>query len=204
MARAAATGESMPPDIRPTHTPMTNKPTKSRHEPSPMARLHDRRTRGAIVQPFSVEPVTLIEEVFPQDTNAYDTLFGGRLLSLMDKAGGIACAKFAHREFVTISIDTLTFIAPARQGDLLEVTGQVVFTSTHTACVKVTAQSMSKSDWERRPICEGYFFFVAIDSMMRPIPIPQLTPEGEAAEREWAHAEELRANMLRNRAASKA
>ncbi len=115
------------------------------------------------MQPFSVEPVTLIEEVFPQDTNAYDTLFGGRLLSLMDKAGGIACAKFAHREFVTISIDTLTFIAPARQGDLLEVTGQVVFTSTHTACVKVTAQSMSKSDWERRPICEGYFFFVAID-----------------------------------------
>ena len=57
------------------------------------------------MQPFSVEPVTLIEEVFPQDTNAYDTLFGGRLLSLMDKAGGIACAKFAHREFVTISID---------------------------------------------------------------------------------------------------
>ena len=39
------------------------------------------------MQPFSVEPVTLIEEVFPQDTNAYDTLFGGRLLSLMDKAG---------------------------------------------------------------------------------------------------------------------
>ena len=89
---------------------------------------------GGFMEPYSTEPVTLIEEVFPQDTNAYDTLFGGRLLSLMDKAGGIACAKFAHREFVTISIDTLTFIAPARQGDLLEVTGRVVFTSSHTAC----------------------------------------------------------------------
>ena len=71
---------------------------------------------GSGMEPYSTEPVTLIEEVFPQDTNAYNTLFGGRLLSLMDKAGGIACAKFAHREFVTISIDTLTFIAPARQG----------------------------------------------------------------------------------------
>ena len=86
------------------------------------------------MEPYSTEPVALIEEVFPQDTNAYNTLFGGRLLSLMDKAGGIACAKFAHREFVTISIDTLTFIAPARQGDLLEVTGQVVYTSSRTAC----------------------------------------------------------------------
>ena len=76
------------------------------------------------MKPFSTEPVTLIEEVFPQDTNSYDTLFGGRLLSVMDKAAGIACSKFAHREFVTISIDTLTFKAPARQGDLIEVTGR--------------------------------------------------------------------------------
>ncbi len=71
------------------------------------------------MEPYTKEPVTLIEEVFPQDTNSYNTLFGGRLLSLMDKAGGIACAKFAHREFVTISIDTLKFKVHARQVDLL-------------------------------------------------------------------------------------
>ena len=83
-----------------------------------MKMSYEGEPNAATMEPYSTEPVTLIEEVFPQDTNAYDTLFGGRLLSLMDKAGGIACAKFAHREFVTISIDTLTFIAPARQGDL--------------------------------------------------------------------------------------
>jgi acyl-CoA hydrolase len=148
------------------------------------------------MEPYSVEPVTLIEEVFPQDTNAYNTLFGGRLLSLMDKAGGIACAKFAHREFVTVSIDTLTFIAPARQGDLLEVTGQVVYTSSHTACTKVSAYTMSKATWERNIICEGYFFFVAIDSMMRPIPVPQFTPSSEDEQREWDKAHAIRTNML--------
>ena len=148
------------------------------------------------MEPYSVEPVTLIEEVFPQDTNAYDTLFGGRLLSLMDKAGGIACAKFAHREFVTISIDPLTFIAPARQGDLLEVTGQVVYTSSHTACTKVSAYTMSKATWEKKIICEGYFFFVAIDSMMRPIPVPQFVPSNDEEQREWDKANDIRANML--------
>jgi len=40
------------------------------------------------LQPFSTEPVTLAEEVFPGDTNAYGTLFGGRLMALMDKAAG--------------------------------------------------------------------------------------------------------------------
>ncbi len=147
---------------------------------------------GRNMDPYSTESVTLIEEVFPQDTNAYNTLFGGRLLSLMDKAGGIACAKFAHREFVTISIDTLTFIAPARQGDLLEVTGEVVFTSSHTACTKVTAYTMSKATWEKKIICEGYFFFVAIDSMMRPIPIPQFTPGTDEEKEEWEKAKAIR------------
>lgn len=151
------------------------------------------------MEPHTKEPITLIEEVFPQDTNSYNTLFGGRLLALMDKAGGIACAKFAHREFVTISIDTLKFISPARQGDLLEVTGQVVFTSTHTAGVKVTASAMSKSDWKREKICEGYFFFVAIDSMMRPIPIPQFVADNEEEQKEWEIAQEIRNNMLKNK-----
>ena len=155
---------------------------------------------GRSMEPYSTEPVTLIEEVFPQDTNAYNTLFGGRLLSLMDKAGGIACAKFAHREFVTISIDTLTFIAPARQGDLLEVSGQVVYTSSHTACTKVTAYTMSKATWEKSIICEGYFFFVAIDSMMRPIPVPQFTPETDEQQVEWEKAKSIRANMLAQKA----
>ena len=82
---------------------------------------------------FSNEPVVLIEEVFPQDTNSYGTLFGGRLLSLMDKAAGIVASKFAHREFVTISIDTLKFRRPAHKGDLIEIVAKVVYTSTHTA-----------------------------------------------------------------------
>lgn len=155
---------------------------------------------GSTMEPYSTEPVTLIEEVFPQDTNAYNTLFGGRLLSLMDKAGGIACAKFAHREFVTISIDTLTFIAPARQGDLLEVTGQVVYTSSHTACTKVTAYTMSKATWEKSIICEGYFFFVAIDSMMRPIPVPQFSPSNDTEKEEWEKAKTIRENMLAQKA----
>ena len=89
--------------------------------------------------------------------------------------------------------------SPARQGDLIEVTGRVVFTSTHTAGVKVTACAMTKSDWETRVICEGYFFMVAIDSMMRPIPIPQLKPESEDEKSEWVIAEEIRNNMLSKR-----
>ncbi len=151
------------------------------------------------MEPHSREPVTLIEEVFPQDTNAYNTLFGGRLLSVMDKAAGIVCSKFAHREFVTISIDSLKFERPAHQGDLIEVTAEVVHTSTHTAGCHVVARRLSKSEWNLEEICSGFFFMVAIDSNMRPIPIPQLTPEGEEGERLWERAAAARAQMTRDR-----
>ena len=151
------------------------------------------------MKPYSTEPVIIIEEVFPQDTNSYNTLFGGRLLSLMDKAAGIMCAKFAHREFVTISIDTLQFKAPARQGDLIEVTAKIVFTSNRTACTKVTAWAMSKSDWSKTEICQGYFFMVAIDSMMRPIPIPQYSPSTEEEKSEWEMAKGIRDLMIKKK-----
>tara|TARA_B100000214_G_C23925092_1_gene607926 strand:+ start:82 stop:537 length:456 start_codon:yes stop_codon:yes gene_type:complete len=145
---------------------------------------------------FSNEPVVLIEEVFPQDTNSYGTLFGGRLLSLMDKAAGIVASKFAHREFVTISIDTLKFRRPAHKGDLIETTAKVVYTSTHTAACRVVAKRMSKSEWESDEICSGYFFMVAIDSQMKPIPIPQFEPETEDEKRWHAEAKRIRNEMI--------
>ncbi len=146
-------------------------------------------------EPFSTEPVVLIQEVFPGDTNAYNTLFGGRLLSIMDTAAGIVSSKFAHREFVTVSIDSLKFKRPAFQGDLIEVTAQVVFTSTHTAGCHVIARRLDRSVWESEEICTGFFFMVAIDNQMRPIPIPQFIPESDEEKKLWKAAETARAAM---------
>ena len=72
----------------------------------------------------------------------------------------------------------------------------MVYTSTHTACSKVTALAVNKATWEKKKICEGYFFFVAIDSMMRPIPIPQFVVENEDEQTEWNKAEQIRNNMI--------
>jgi len=149
-------------------------------------------------EPFSIEPVVLIQEVFPGDTNAYNTLFGGRLLSMMDTAAGIVSSKFAHRQFVTVSIDALKFKKPAYQGDLIEVTAKVVFTSTHTAGCHVVARRIDRSVWETEDICFGFFFMVAIDSQMRPIPIPQFEPQNAEEQQLWDEAKAARDAMKSN------
>ena len=148
-----------------------------------------------MTEPYSTDPVTKIDEVFPQDTNAYNTLFGGRLMSIMDTAAGMVSSKFAHREFVTVSVDALKFKRPAYQGDLIETTARVVHTSTHTAGVHVVAKRLNRSEWVTEEICSGFFFRVAIDSQMRPIPIPQMTPQTEDERRMWDLAQAARAAM---------
>ena len=146
-------------------------------------------------QPYSTEPVTKIDEVFPQDTNAYNTLFGGRLMSIMDTAAGMVSSKFAHREFVTVSVDALKFKKPAYQGDLIETIAKVVHTSTHTAGVHVVARRLNRSEWVTEEICSGFFFMVAIDSQMRPIPIPQLKTQTDEEKRMWNLAQAARDAM---------
>ena len=63
----------------------------------------------------------------------------------------------------------------------------------------VATWAMNKSDWTKTEICEGYFFMVAIDSMMRPIPIPQFNPETEEEHSDWESAKAIRAHMLNQR-----
>ena len=116
-------------------------------------------------------------------------------MSIMDTAAGMVTSKFAHREFVTVSVDALKFKRPAYQGDLIETTAKVVHTSTHTAGVHVVAKRLNRSEWVTEEICSGFFFMVAIDSQMRPIPIPQLTPLSEEDKRMWKLSQAARDAM---------
>ena len=145
--------------------------------------------------PFSTEPVVLLNEVFPGHTNALHTLFGGRLMSIMDTAAGMSASKFAHREFVTVSVDALKFRRPAFQGDVIRTTARVVWTSPRTAGIHVTSCRLSRSEWVGEEICSGFFFMVAIDSSMKPVEIPQFVPKSDEEKEMWAQAETAREAM---------
>ena len=148
-----------------------------------------------IGSPYSLEPVVLLNEVFPGHTNALNTLYGGRLMSIMDTAAGMSASKFAHREFVTVSVDALKFRRPAFQGDVIRTTARVVWTSPRTAGVHVVSCRLSRSEWEGEEICSGFYFMVAIDESMKPVQIPQFTPETDEEKSLWKMADAAREAM---------
>tara|TARA_B100001964_G_scaffold146321_1_gene161127 strand:- start:605 stop:1096 length:492 start_codon:yes stop_codon:yes gene_type:complete len=148
-----------------------------------------------MAEPRSSEPVTLLNEVFPGDTNAMNTLFGGRLMSIMDTAAGMAASQFAHNVFVTVSVDSLKFKRPAYQGDVIRTIARVVWTSPRTVGVLVKTCRMSRSEWDPEIICTGFFFMVAIDEDMKPVTVPQFTPSTDEEKELWAEAQRAREAM---------
>ena len=146
-------------------------------------------------EPYSEEPVVVLDEVFPGHTNALNTLFGGRLMAIMDTAAGMVASKFAHRVFVTVSVDALKFKRPAFQGDIIRTTSKVVWTSPRTVGVHVTSCRLSRSEWVGEEICSGFFFMVAIDESMEPVQIPQFEPKTDDEKEMWSMANEARNAM---------
>ena len=148
-----------------------------------------------IEEPYSEEPVVVLDEVFPGHTNALNTLFGGRLMAIMDTAAGMVASKFAHRVFVTVSVDALKFRRPAFQGDIIRTTSRIVWTSPRTVGVHVTSCRLSRSEWVGEEICSGFFFMVAIDETMKPVQIPQFEPKTDDEKEMWKMADEARNAM---------
>jgi len=60
--------------------------------------------------------------VKPEDLNSNNTLFGGRCLEWIDEEAGIyASMETRHKRVVTKSISAINFVAPAKQGDIVEI-----------------------------------------------------------------------------------
>ena len=60
--------------------------------------------------------------VQPGDLNANSTLFGGRCLAWIDEEAAIyAAIETRHKKVVTKSISAINFVAPAFQGDIVEI-----------------------------------------------------------------------------------
>ncbi|MDB4977649.1 MAG: acyl-CoA thioesterase [Myxococcaceae bacterium] len=149
--------------------------------------------------------------IFPNDLNANDTVFGGMILAQLDRYSVVVADRHASGICVTVGVDAVHFIAPARRGDVLLFNASVnrAWGSSLEVGCKVEAERIGGG--LRRHILSAYLTFVAMDEQGKPRPVPALLPETpiecqrfeEAALRRKSrldHAEDLR--VLRARSAA--
>ena len=115
--------------------------------------------------------------VLPNDTNMLDGLMGGRLLHQMDIVGAIAAQKHSDSAVVTASVDHVSFRHTISLGSIVTVKAWVTRAFKTSMEVKVEVHSENIPDKVKSfKSNEAYFTFVSVDSELKPILVPQITP----------------------------
>lgn len=116
----------------------------------------------------------LVDLVFPNQTNHLGTLFGGHALAMMDKAASISAHRYCRNTVVTASIERTDFLVPVYEGELTEVTAEVVKTGRTSMVVQVELVAENLITGERRLCTRGVFNMVALDKNRKPTAVPPL------------------------------
>ena len=107
----------------------------------------------------------------PSVINANGHIFGGWVLSQMDKAAGIVARLHSGGAVATIAIDRMEFIQPIHLRDLISVYAEVESVGRTSMKVRIDVMAWRDSGAIRVKVTEGLFTFVAIDDQARPRPI---------------------------------
>ncbi|MFN7950017.1 MAG: hotdog domain-containing protein [Blastocatellia bacterium] len=110
--------------------------------------------------------------MLPRDTNKHGTVFGGVILSHLDLAGDIEARRNASRNFVTVALRGVEFIAPVFVGDLVSFYTRTVKTGRTSVTVEVIVEAERDDDpRDCVRVMEAEVVYVAVDENRRPVPI---------------------------------
>ncbi|MFN4340545.1 MAG: acyl-CoA thioesterase [Azonexus sp.] len=109
------------------------------------------------------------EIVFPGHTNHRGILHGGPAMAWLAKASFAAASRHARLPLVMASSERLDFLAPARVGDVVEITARVTDVRRRSLTVEAEMAAESPPSGERRQCTKVSFVFVAIGEDGRPI-----------------------------------
>lgn len=151
--------------------------------------MSDKPTREAV-------EVINTELVFPTHTNHYGTIFGGRVLELMDVTGALAAMRFANEDAVTASIEAVDFRIPIKVGDIIELKARVIHTARTSMVVKVDVFRIGKFNSRKDFACNGYLVFVAVDANGEPREIPALKLVTDEDRKLWELGESIKKQSL--------
>jgi len=132
--------------------------------------------------------------MFPPDANMHGTVFGGRVLQIVDKAASVCAMRHCRKPVVTVAMERVEFLVPIRVGTFLIAEARLNHTgrSSMEVGVEVYAEDMPGGTRVHTNSC--LVTMVAVDADGRPSSVPPLLLETPDEKERWAAAEARRAN----------
>ena len=141
------------------------------------------------------------ELMMPHHANNLGHVFGGVMLSMMDKTAAVAAFRHCRLNVVTASIDRVDFREPIHVGDLVVMKASVNYVGKTSMEVGVRVEAEELLTGRRRHTNSCYLTFVAVDRNGRPIEVPEVVAETPDEVRRFQSALERRKVRLAEREA---
>lgn len=116
----------------------------------------------------------MTELMMPGHVNNVGNVFGGVILSMVDRAAAVAAMRHAGSHCVTVSIDQVDFREPIYAGELVVCRALVNFVGRTSMEIGVCVEAENPMTGERRITNDCLLTFVAIGENGRPIPVRPL------------------------------
>ncbi|MBI4348400.1 MAG: acyl-CoA thioesterase [Elusimicrobia bacterium] len=128
----------------------------------------------------------------PPDANNNGTVFGGRILQMVDKAAGVCAMRHAGNPVVTVAMDRVEFLVPIYLGELVTVEAQVNYVgrSSMEIGVEVYAENLDRGTRRHTNTC--LVTMVALDKKGKPRRVPGLRLRTPEEEKRWSAADARR------------
>jgi len=140
----------------------------------------------------------MTEIVLPEDTNARGSIFGGRVLALVDKCAAIVAMRHARSEVVTASLDSVDFRSGVRVGNVLVLNGRVNAVFGSSMEIEIEVHSEDPLTGARHLTTRAFVTMVAMGPQGRPASAPRLKlVSDDEHERAFAAATRRRERIAR-------
>ena len=117
----------------------------------------------------------MVEIIFPTDTDHLNRLYGGSAMERMGKAAVLAAYRHTRSHVVMAASDKIDFIAPAREGEMVDIYAEVVGIGRSSMRVVVRLEAEDLMSGERRTCSEAEFILVCVDEAGKPQAAPALS-----------------------------
>jgi acyl-CoA hydrolase len=150
---------------------------------------------------MSASRAAMTELMMPNMANNLGNVFGGVILSLIDRVAAVAAIRHARGPCVTVAIDRVDFREPIQVGELVIAYANVNFVGRSSMEVGVRVEAENIVTGRRRHTNRCYLTFVALDEQGRPREVPPVVPETDEDRARFAAAQVRRTRRMEERRA---
>ena len=130
----------------------------------------------------------------PPDANVQGSVFGGRVLAMVDKAAAVCAMRHAAGPCVTVAMDRVEFLVPIKVGTLVTAEAQVNYVGKTSMEIGVEVFAEDVHSGQRMHSNSCLVTMVAVDAKNNPRPVPGLLLETPEEKKRYAAAEARRAS----------